>query len=559
MVTLTALGTITGLGEAAIVVLVVAIASGSVGDELPLSGGLPDGAWARAGVALAVLAVVAGCRYAASELGTRMAAETQETVRQRLIAAFIATDWVTRSRQRFGDLQELVMLNSTVVAIGTQQGARATAASFSLLAILVAAVLISVWATLSLVAIGLVLLAVAHPLRRRTRRLAQEAAGHSAALAAEVAETDQLAAELRVAAADGRAKERLGDRIAVSRSYFEGLRRSATSLPVLMRDVTLAAVVLIVAALASRTDISLSALGATVLLVLRAVNLTQGLAGIAAQLQERQASLERVRGAIDQWGGAERSTGNRPCERIGRVVLDSVSFTYPDAARAALRDVDLTLEPGEELGLVGPTGAGKSTLAMIVLGLLEPGEGRLLVDGVPQGELLAADWHRRLAWVPQEPRLMTGTVAENIRFLRPGLSDGTVREAARAAGLQPEVEAWPDGLDHDVGPSGRTLSVGQRQRVVLARALAGDPDLLVLDEPTSALDAHTEAALREALIALRGRTTVLVVAHRLSTVRACNRVAVLAGGRIRALGPPGELAETDGYYREALVLSGLAP
>jgi ABC-type multidrug transport system fused ATPase/permease subunit len=486
-----------------------------------------------------------------------MAAEAQEALRERLVAAFMAADWLTQLRERPGQLQELVTLNSSIVAIGTQQAARVVATAWALIAIVTAAVLISIWVTLSLVAVGLVFFAVGRPLRGRARRLAHDSAALSAELASEVSETGQLAAELRVAGADGAAEERLRSRIRMGRKYFEALRRTAISLPTLMRDLALAGIVLIVAAMASRTDISLTALGAAVLLVIRALNLGQGLAGVAAQLQERQASLVRVRRALQDWDGRARSPGTTPCARIGRVQLDSVSFTYPRADRKALSGIDIELHPGEELGLIGPSGAGKSTLAMVVLGLLEPQEGRVLVEGVPQAELSPADWRSRVGWVPQEPGLLTATVGENIRFLRPGLSEAAVRSAARAASLDRELEEWPDGLDHSVGPAGRALSVGQRQRIVLARALAGEPDLLVLDEPTSALDAHTEAALRKAILALRGRTTVLVIAHRLSTVQACSRVAVLDDGQIRALGPPDTLAETIAYYREALALSGM--
>jgi ABC-type multidrug transport system fused ATPase/permease subunit len=150
-------------------------------------------------------------------------------------------------------------------------------------------------------------------------------------------------------------------------------------------------------------------------------------------------------------------------------------------------------------------------------------------------------------------------VRENIRFLRPDVDDAEVARAAQAAVLGTDLAGWREGLDHDVGPAGTALSGGQRQRVALARALAGSPDLVVLDEPTSALDAHTEAAVRDTLAALREHATVVVIAHRLSTVNACDRVAVMRGGRIVALGPPRELAQSDPYVREALVLSAAAP
>jgi ABC-type multidrug transport system fused ATPase/permease subunit len=283
------------------------------------------------------------------------------------------------------------------------------------------------------------------------------------------------------------------------------------------------------------------------------------MSGISAQLQERAAAVDRIRGFLDRWAASAPAGGSEPCPRVGRVALESVWVTYEDGDRPALADVSLALEPGEQLGLVGRTGAGKSTLALTLLGLLEPDRGRVMVDGVPLSALSRADWHRRIAWVPQQPLLLTGSVRDNIRFLRDDVDDEAVRAAALSAGLGPEIESWRDGLDHHVGAAGASLSGGQRQRIALARALAGQPDLLVLDEPTSALDAHTEVAVRDAIAALRGRATVAVIAHRLSTLDSCDRVAVLDEGRLTTLGPPDELAAKDEYYREALTLSGLRP
>jgi ABC-type multidrug transport system fused ATPase/permease subunit len=221
--------------------------------------------------------------------------------------------------------------------------------------------------------------------------------------------------------------------------------------------------------------------------------------------------------------------------------------------------VSIEIARGELLGIVGRTGAGKTTLSRVILGLLAPDEGTVVVDEVPRSDLEVDDWNRRVAWVPQEPRLVRGTVAENVRFLRSDITDDAVARAVTAAGLDLDLAAWPEGLGHEVGAAGGELSGGQRQRVALARALVGAPDVLVLDEPTSSLDVHTEVAVRDAISDARGHAAVVVIAHRLSTLLRCDRVAVVENGRIVALGAPEQLAADDPYYREALALSGLRP
>jgi ABC-type multidrug transport system fused ATPase/permease subunit len=207
--------------------------------------------------------------------------------------------------------------------------------------------------------------------------------------------------------------------------------------------------------------------------------------------------------------------------------------------------------------VVGRSGAGKSTLAAVLLGLVEPTCGRVLVGGLDRRTIDPVAWFGRVAAVAQRPAMITGAVAENIRFPRSCIGDDEVRAAALAAGLGPELAAWPAGLDHPTGPLGSTISGGQAQRIALARALVRPPDLLVLDEPSSALDALSEATLRAAVAAVGPPTTVVIIAHRMSTVLACDRVAVLDAGRLVALASPAELAEADGYFRDALRLMGV--
>ncbi len=219
------------------------------------------------------------------------------------------------------------------------------------------------------------------------------------------------------------------------------------------------------------------------------------------------------------------------------IALDRVSYTFAGADRPALQDVSLTIRCGESIGIVGPTGAGKTTLVDLVVGLLRPSSGRILIDGNDLSGRLSA-WKRNIGYVPQSIFLIDDSLRRNIAL---GIGDseideGRVRAAVRMAQLERFVAELPQGLDTSVGERGVRLSGGERQRVGIARALYHDPDLLVFDEATSALDLATEDAVAEAIEALHGKKTLLVVAHRLSSVRRCDRLVFMSEGRISACG-----------------------
>jgi ABC-type multidrug transport system fused ATPase/permease subunit len=218
----------------------------------------------------------------------------------------------------------------------------------------------------------------------------------------------------------------------------------------------------------------------------------------------------------------------------------------------ALHDVSFQVADRESIGVVGPSGAGKSTLVQVLLGLREPDSGSYLVHEEPANSYSLEEWTRAFSYVPQEPRMLQGTVADNIRFFR-SLDDADVERAARLAYIHDDITAWPNGYQTPVAQ--RALSGGERQRLCLARALAGNPSVLVLDEPTSALDPRSESLVQETLAELNDRLTLFIIAHRFSTLRHCDRTIVLKDGRLEAFGPPDELIQSNDFYRKALSLS----
>ncbi|MFZ1413606.1 MAG: ATP-binding cassette domain-containing protein [Defluviicoccus sp.] len=221
----------------------------------------------------------------------------------------------------------------------------------------------------------------------------------------------------------------------------------------------------------------------------------------------------------------------------GRITVENASFTYPGAAHPILRDISLDLPATGLHGLMGPNGSGKSTLLKLIQGLYSPDAGRVLIDGADIGQYTRREIARWLGAVPQECVLFAGSIRTNIALRHPDADDTAIVQAAEAAGIHADIIDLPDGYATDIGEAGRRLSAGQRQRLVIARALLGRPAVLLLDEPSNNLDHEAEKALRRTLIALAREATVVIATHSLVLLSACDTVSVLERGRLAATGP----------------------
>lgn len=234
----------------------------------------------------------------------------------------------------------------------------------------------------------------------------------------------------------------------------------------------------------------------------------------------------------------------------GRITFDNVGFRYSDRDIDVLDSVHLEVAPGEVVALVGPSGAGKSTIVQLIPRFFDPTSGRILIDGIDLRDLRLRDLRSYMAAVPQETQLFSGTIMENLLMGKPGAGVEEVHEASRAANAHDFIESFPSGYETIVGERGVKLSGGQRQRVAIARALLNDPRILILDEATSSLDSESEATVQEALDRLMLGRTTLVIAHRLSTVRNADRLAVIDDGRIVQEGKHEELLVAGGLYAD---------
>jgi thiol reductant ABC exporter CydD subunit len=260
----------------------------------------------------------------------------------------------------------------------------------------------------------------------------------------------------------------------------------------------------------------------------------------------------RHRGGVGPGGGIGVPAGDQDGQSGPAITFRDVSYTYPGRIVPAVRALDLEIQAGRLTALVGVSGAGKSTIASLLLGFIEPDSGRILIGDTDLALIDPGAWRAGVAWVPQLPHLFHGSVADNIRLARPAATDAAVRAAAREAGAHDFVAALPNGYDQAVGERGVRLSGGQRQRIAIARAILADARLVILDEATSQLDAASETVIRGTIRRLAGSRTVLVVSHRLRLAAVADEVAVIDGGRVTETGRPSDLARRDGAYRRLL-------
>ncbi len=450
--------------------------------------------------------------------------------------AYLGTAWDVKHSLAPGRVQQLLSNYARTAVNAVAATARGLTAAVSLFALVAVAFAIqpyiTIVATLLVAALGTAMV----PLRRKVQKVSQRAAAAQVAFGTRVNETESLALEIEVHGVAEPVAERVTADATEAAHALGWSQFAQLAIGPAYQLVAYGGVVGLLAVGISTGVDDIGTVGAVLILLLRCLGYGQSLQVARAQYTQADVYATALAEEVARYRAATPERGSRSSTTGGGLVARRLSYAYDD--EPTLHDLDFAVEPGSIIGVVGPSGSGKSTLTQLVLGLRDS-NGALTLDGVAIDDADPDWWARRVAMVPQHSQLFTGSVADNVRFLR-DLDDDVIVAACRQAAVHDEIMAM-GGYDTPVGERGGALSGGQRQRICIARALAGRPELLVLDEPTSALDSVSERLVLDSLAALRGSTTVLVVTHRLAVLDVCDHVLSLAAGRIDYLGP------TDGY------------
>ena len=553
---------LSGVAEAGVLTIVAQVATALVNGTTHIHlGAGPVHANMTVGALLAIAFVLAvvrvGLQVVVSYFPARIASDVQARLRTGIFGAFAGASWGVQSRDREGQLQEIMTSQTSQATGGALQATGLIIASLSFLILMGSAVALSPPAAALVFLVAVTMFVLLRPLRslgaRRSRALSQAQVEYAGG----IAEANRLAEETQVFGVMAAQTKRITALVTACRNLFFRTQVIAKLVPNLYQSLIYLVLVAGLAGLFASGTHHPGQLGAVVLLLVRASQNGQAVQASYQALQQSLPFIERLQETRRRYEESRLVDGGQRLAEVRSLAFEDVSFAY-NPGRPVLSSIGFSVQAGEAIGIVGPSGAGKSTLVQILLRLRTPNGGLYLVNGEDVRRFSREDWHRLVAYVPQEPRLLHASVAANIRFFR-DLDDETVERAARLARIHDDIVSWSHGYETIVGPRADAVSGGQQQRICLARALAARPNVLVLDEPTSALDPYSETLIQESLTALKSELTLFTIAHRMSTLDMCDRVMVILDGHLAAFDTKAVLREENPYYRTAMQLATTRP
>lgn len=540
-------GLLEGIGVNALIPL-LSFATGFTGEEDFVTAILRQ-SFANAGVAFSVTNLLifivilfilkAAALLAFTQIKVRITSDYEYVMRGEVFSRMQRANWNFLMKEKMGHMETMLTTSMRQMSTLLEQVSEFIIVFSGLIVYAVIAFNISPSITLYTLALGALIFIVFYPMTRMTRLKGFEMLKVMKESAHYISENLLGMKTIKAYSVKNDINEgalgifkRLRD-VRISVYWLRGVTNA------LIQPISLIFITIVFAFSYATSEFSFAAFVAVVYLVQRIFSYFQQMQGQIHRASEAVAFLKGVVKYEEEAILNSEKRGGEDFVFARELSFNDVGFSYGE--RVALKGVSVTIKKGETLGIVGKSGSGKTTFVDLLLRLFDPSSGTIMVDGVPSSSIDIEMWRRKVAYVPQDLFLMSGTVRDNIRFYDENISDALIEEAAKKAEVMEFATGLKNGLDTFIGERGLSLSAGQRQRVVIARALARRPEVLVLDEATSALDPESEEKVQRVIRDLMGEMTIVMIAHRLNTVMNADRVLVFSRGEVVESGSPGEL------------------